>query len=129
MLKHEQAREKVNGARLELREVVALVQPELSARAVVEPRRLRDHRRGGVDAVHAFEVRRECAGQPADAAAEIERRAMALRPSEAPRMGEQHRHVVDTGGEEAIDVPAAVAGIGPREHGPQRIDAPQVLPC
>lgn len=69
VLEHEQAREEVDGARGEPRQILAIVQNELgagSSACSVDPPRLRDDRRRDVEPVGVLEMRREraSAGRP-----------------------------------------------------------------
>src|SRR5207248_2070045 len=94
----------------------------------VEAARMLEHAFGDVDPDGLVETAREGAGEPADAAAEVERALAPCRPAELSRGRE---HVLDLGlarGEERVELPATVPLGVDAENRPKRVDLGQVIP-
>jgi hypothetical protein len=97
-------------------------------RVGVEAARLLEHLLGDVDADGLVESVRKGAGEPADAAAEVECPTAPRGPAEFRRRREDLLDLGLTGGKELVGVPAPVAFAVDAEHGPKRVDLREVVP-
>ena len=129
VLEHDVAVDQVERGVGELAQLVAVVEHEAHAAGPLRERsRLVQHRLGDVHADALVEVGGERLGQAADAAAEVERRAVLERVAESAGAAHERAHATLAGAQQLVGIPASEALLGVRHHRPVGIDAGQVLP-
>ena len=90
--------------------------------------RVLEHPLRDVDARGVLEVTRERTCQSPNAAAEVERTRDAALPAELPRHSQHGLDIRLPALEEAIELPALVAGLRLGEDRPERIDEREIVP-
>ena len=129
MLEHDEGEHEFERMVCELAEIGTPVHQEAAVLAVrVEPPRVLEHPLRDVDARGVLEVARESACQSPDATAEVERARDAALPAELPRHSEHGLDIRLPALEEAIELPALVAGLRLGEDRPERIDEREIVP-
>src|SRR5207247_1734462 len=93
-----------------------------------QPAGVLDHLRRRVDALRLVEVERECPGEAADPAAEVERAFMSFRAADLRSRREDLVDLSLAGCEEIVEVPAAVPLGIDAEDSPERIHGREVVP-
>ena len=129
VLKNDACIDKVKVIVCEDTQVVRLIEDVGTARAVaiVLVGKL-DHRRGNIDAAAVLEMTAECLSQAADAAAEIEGPPAAQRQTQPLRIAQKIPNLLLSGLKEIVQLPLAVAFIGPGKDGPERIRVAKFIP-
>ena len=129
VLQDDEGEDEVEGVVCEEREIRAPVHEEAAVRAVrVQAPRVLEHPLRDVDARALLEAACERACQPPDAAAEVEGARGPALPAELARDSQHGLDVRLAPLEEAVELPAAIAGLRLGEDRPERIDEREVVP-